>query len=56
MLHEGRIRFFGTPEEIASSMDPIVSKFIHGAVAPKRWLAAQVVRRGGHPRRRKGTR
>ena len=53
MLHEGRIHFFGTPEEIATSMDPVVSKFIYGAVAPKRWLAAQVVRRGGHPGGRK---
>ena len=50
MLHEGTVRFVGTPEEIEASMDPIVSDFIHGAVAPKRWLAAQVVRRGGHPR------
>jgi phospholipid/cholesterol/gamma-HCH transport system ATP-binding protein len=48
MLHEGRIHFMGTPEEIAASADPVVSKFVYGAVAPKRWLAAQLVRRGGH--------
>ena len=54
MLHEGRIRFFGTPAQITSSTDPTVSEFIHGVVAPKRWLAAQVMRHGGVPRRRKG--
>jgi phospholipid/cholesterol/gamma-HCH transport system ATP-binding protein len=54
MLHEGRIRFFGTPDRIMSSADPTVSEFIHGVVAPKRWLAAQVVLHGAVPRRRKG--
>jgi len=54
MLHEGRIRFFGTPDEIAASTDPTVSEFIRGKVAPKRWLAAQVVRHWGGQRRRQG--
>jgi len=54
MLHDGRICFFGTPEEITASMDPTVSGFIYGAVAPKRWLAAQVVQHGGSPRRQEG--
>jgi phospholipid/cholesterol/gamma-HCH transport system ATP-binding protein len=54
MLHEGRICFFGTPEEITASNDPVVNEFIHGAVAPKRWLAAQVVRHGAGLRRQKG--
>jgi phospholipid/cholesterol/gamma-HCH transport system ATP-binding protein len=49
MLHDGRIRFFGTPEEIMVSMDQTVSEFIYGTVAPKRWLAAQVAQHGAVP-------
>jgi phospholipid/cholesterol/gamma-HCH transport system ATP-binding protein len=30
MLHEGRVRIVGTPEEIRSSQDPIVQGFIEG--------------------------
>jgi phospholipid/cholesterol/gamma-HCH transport system ATP-binding protein len=32
MLHEGRIHAVGTPEEIQSSNDPVVRRFIHGEV------------------------
>ena len=30
MLHEGRVRLVGTPEEIRSSEDPVVKSFIEG--------------------------
>ncbi len=30
MLYEGKIRFFGTPDEIRSSADPVVKGFIEG--------------------------
>ena len=30
MLHEGRVRFSGTPEEIRASDDPVVQAFIEG--------------------------
>lgn len=30
MLHRGAVRIFGTPEEIATSKDPIVASFIRG--------------------------
>jgi phospholipid/cholesterol/gamma-HCH transport system ATP-binding protein len=32
MLHEGRIHAVGTPDEIQSSTDPAVRRFIHGEV------------------------
>ncbi len=32
MLHNGRIRSVGTPEEIQSSQDPAVQQFIHGKI------------------------
>jgi phospholipid/cholesterol/gamma-HCH transport system ATP-binding protein len=32
VLHEGRIRAVGTPEEIQGSSDPVVRRFIHGEV------------------------
>jgi len=35
MLHEGRIHTVGTPEEIFSSSDPIVSRFVNGVADPK---------------------
>jgi phospholipid/cholesterol/gamma-HCH transport system ATP-binding protein len=30
MLHEGRIRFVGTPDEIRATDDPVVRGFIEG--------------------------
>jgi phospholipid/cholesterol/gamma-HCH transport system ATP-binding protein len=35
MLHEGRILLTGTPEEIQSSSDPVVKKFITGTADPQ---------------------
>jgi phospholipid/cholesterol/gamma-HCH transport system ATP-binding protein len=35
MLHEGRIYFNGTPEELYKSEDPIVSRFVKGISDPK---------------------
>jgi len=35
MLHEGRIHFTGTPEEIFKSADPIVHRFVNGISDPK---------------------
>ena len=35
MLHEGRIHFTGTPEEIFKSTDPIVYRFVNGISDPK---------------------
>jgi phospholipid/cholesterol/gamma-HCH transport system ATP-binding protein len=35
MLHEGRIYFQGTPDEVFSSEDPIVSRFVTGVADPK---------------------
>ncbi len=32
MLHEGKIRFHGTPEEILASQDPVVKQFISGSL------------------------
>ncbi len=34
MLHEGRVRFTGTPEEIRACDDPIVQQFITGSARP----------------------
>ena len=31
MLHEGRITFIGSPEEIMASKDPLVQQFINGS-------------------------
>ncbi|MCA9736115.1 MAG: ABC transporter ATP-binding protein, partial [Gemmatimonadetes bacterium] len=30
MLHDGRIRFFGTPQEIQEATDPVVRGFVAG--------------------------
>jgi phospholipid/cholesterol/gamma-HCH transport system ATP-binding protein len=35
MLHEGRIYFQGTPDEVFSSEDPVVSRFVTGVADPK---------------------
>ncbi|MDB6112055.1 MAG: transporter related-protein [Pedosphaera sp.] len=35
MLHEGKIYFSGTPEEIFSSTDPVVHRFVNGISMPK---------------------
>jgi phospholipid/cholesterol/gamma-HCH transport system ATP-binding protein len=35
MLHDGRIHATGTPEEIFSSTDPVVSRFVNGVADPK---------------------
>jgi phospholipid/cholesterol/gamma-HCH transport system ATP-binding protein len=35
MLHEGRIHFTGTPEEVFKSADPIVHRFVNGISDPK---------------------
>jgi phospholipid/cholesterol/gamma-HCH transport system ATP-binding protein len=35
MLHEGKIYFQGTPEEVFGSQDPIVSRFVTGVADPK---------------------
>jgi phospholipid/cholesterol/gamma-HCH transport system ATP-binding protein len=35
MLHEGKIYFQGTPDEVFSSTDPIVSHFVMGVADPK---------------------
>jgi len=35
MLHEGKIHVTGTPEEIFSSRDPLVYKFVNGISDPK---------------------
>jgi phospholipid/cholesterol/gamma-HCH transport system ATP-binding protein len=32
LLHEGKVRALGTPEEIQESTDPAVQQFIHGLV------------------------
>jgi phospholipid/cholesterol/gamma-HCH transport system ATP-binding protein len=32
VLHEGRIRAVGTPDEIQASTDPVVRQFIHGEI------------------------
>ncbi len=34
MLHEGRVRFTGTPDEIRACDDPIVQQFITGSARP----------------------
>ena len=34
LLHEGRIRFVGTPDEFRNSSDPLVRAFLHGESAP----------------------
>jgi len=33
LLHEGKIRFIGTPDEIRSTADPVVQQFIHGTAS-----------------------
>ena len=33
LLHNGKIQFIGTPDEIRSTGDPIVQQFIHGAAS-----------------------
>jgi phospholipid/cholesterol/gamma-HCH transport system ATP-binding protein len=38
MLHEGKIYTTGTPEEIFSSTDPIVYRFVNGISTPKEHL------------------
>jgi phospholipid/cholesterol/gamma-HCH transport system ATP-binding protein len=38
MLHEGKIYKTGTPEEIFSSTDPIVYRFVNGISTPKEHL------------------
>ena len=35
MLHQGRIHFNGTPEEIVQSKDPLVYRFVNGISDPK---------------------
>jgi phospholipid/cholesterol/gamma-HCH transport system ATP-binding protein len=35
MLHEGKIYFQGTPDEVFSSTDPIVNRFVTGVADPK---------------------
>jgi phospholipid/cholesterol/gamma-HCH transport system ATP-binding protein len=35
MLHEGRIYFQGTPDEVFNATDPIVSRFVTGVADPK---------------------
>ena len=35
MLHEGKIYFQGTPDEVFSTDDPIVSRFVTGVADPK---------------------
>jgi phospholipid/cholesterol/gamma-HCH transport system ATP-binding protein len=35
MLHEGQIYFGGTPDEVFSSTDPVVSRFVKGISDPK---------------------
>ena len=35
MLHEGRIHFSGTPEEVAACTDPVVCRFVNGIADPK---------------------
>ncbi len=35
MLHQGRIHFSGTPEEIFQSKDPVVYRFVNGVSDPK---------------------
>jgi phospholipid/cholesterol/gamma-HCH transport system ATP-binding protein len=35
MLHEGRIHFTGTPEEVFKSTDPVVHRFVNGISDPK---------------------
>lgn len=34
MLHQGRIHFAGTPDEMFASPDPIVSRFVNGVADP----------------------
>src|SRR2546428_10584270 len=35
MLHQGRVHFNGTPEEIFQSRDPLVYQFVNGISDPK---------------------
>jgi phospholipid/cholesterol/gamma-HCH transport system ATP-binding protein len=35
MLHQGKIRFAGTPEETFKSTDPVVHRFVNGISDPK---------------------
>ena len=51
MLHNGRIRSVGTPEEIQSSSDPAVQQFIHGKIQGplSREHRHQVKGRDSHP-------
>jgi len=35
MLHQGRIHFSGTPEEIFQTQDPVVYRFVNGVSDPK---------------------
>jgi phospholipid/cholesterol/gamma-HCH transport system ATP-binding protein len=35
MLHDGKIYFQGTPDEVFSSEDPVVSRFVTGVADPK---------------------
>jgi phospholipid/cholesterol/gamma-HCH transport system ATP-binding protein len=35
MLHEGKIYFTGTPEEVFNSTDPVVHRFVNGISVPK---------------------
>ena len=35
MLHQGRIHFSGTPEEIFQTQDPVVYRFVNGISDPK---------------------
>jgi phospholipid/cholesterol/gamma-HCH transport system ATP-binding protein len=35
MLHEGKIYFAGTPEEVFNSTDPVVHRFVNGISVPK---------------------
>ncbi len=35
MLHQGRIHFTGTPEEVFKSADPVVKRFVNGISDPK---------------------
>ncbi len=36
MIHEGRILFMGTPEEVQRHQDPVIQKFITAELAPPR--------------------
>ena len=49
MLHEGKLIFDGTPEEIQQSEDPIIRGFVLGEAGPKELQSLQKAFQAGAP-------